>query len=51
MGADAQVAVGVKQRDDAVNRAVMSREDLEDAVQRGFQVERAGERLTHLEKR
>src|SRR4051812_820597 len=50
-GFDAQVAVGIDQRDDAADGAVMSSEDFEDAVQRRLEVQRPGERLAYFEQR
>src|SRR6185503_13164487 len=48
-GLDADVAALVDERDQAADGAVLAREDLEDAVQRRLQVERARQRLADLE--
>ena len=49
-GLDAQVAVLLENRDDAADGAVMAREDLEDAVERRLQVQRARQRLADFEQ-
>ena len=49
-GFDAEVAVGVDQRHETADRAVLRREDFEHAVQRRLQIE-AGERLADIEQR
>ena len=50
-GLDVQLAVVAQQRDHAAHGAVVLREDLEHAVQRRPQVQRAGERLADFEQR
>src|SRR6185436_7786492 len=50
-GLDAHRAVLLQHRDDAALGAVMTGEDLEDAVERRLEVERARERLAHFEER
>ena len=50
-GLDVQLAVVVQQRDEAAHGAVVLRQDLEHAVQRRSQVQRARQRLADLEQR
>jgi hypothetical protein len=48
---DRQLAVLAEQRHHAPDRAVALAENLEDAVERRFQIQRAGQRLAHFEER
>src|SRR5439155_22012898 len=50
-GFDAQLAVRLQERHDAADGAVMARQDLEDAMERGFLVQRARQRLADFEQR
>ena len=50
-GFDAQLAVGLEQRDDAAHGAVVAGEDFEDAMEGGLLIERARQRLADVEQR
>ena len=48
---DAQIAAVLQERHDPAHRAVVPRQDLQHAMQRGLEVERPRQRLAHFEQR